>query len=165
MRTHGISIAEVEFTAYSLAKKFMTWDEPIPPFGHRFPNVLESCLKAPFQTFKHKVLYHGLIEKGAFLFYQMVKNRPFENGNKRIAVMTLLTFLYKNGKWLRMENDELYRFAVKVARSNPTDRGRTMEYIRNVIKVFLVNLYIDHRAQLRRRARYIYQDYPRAGSR
>ncbi len=138
MKTRGLSIAEVEYTAYSLAKKFMTWNEPIPPFGTRFPNVLESCLKAPFQTFKHRALYYGLVEKSAFLFYQMVKNHPFENGNKRIAVMALLLFLYKNKKWLRMENDELYRFAVRVAKSKPAEREETMSYIRNTIKIFLV---------------------------
>ena len=44
MRTKIITIAEVEFTAFSLAKELMTWNEPIPEFGTRFPHVLESCL-------------------------------------------------------------------------------------------------------------------------
>jgi len=48
MRPKSLSIAEIEFIAFRLAEKFMTWDEPIPDFGSRFPNILESCLNQPF---------------------------------------------------------------------------------------------------------------------
>lgn len=33
MRPKPITIAEVEYTAFSLAKEHMTWDEPIPILG------------------------------------------------------------------------------------------------------------------------------------
>lgn len=84
----SISIIDVERTAFTLAKELMEWNEPIPGFGTRFPNILESCLATPFQTFNRKKLYKGLIEKAAILFYLMIKNHPFENGNKRIAMTT-----------------------------------------------------------------------------
>ena len=93
-----VTVREIEYLAYSLARQLMTWDEPIPEFASRFPGVLESCLATPFQTFAGKPLYTGLIEKGAILFYLMVKNHPFKNGNKRIATTTLFLFLYKNSK-------------------------------------------------------------------
>lgn len=51
MKLKPLIIAEVEYTAYQLAKELMTWDEPIPDFGSRFPNILESCLLVPFQTY------------------------------------------------------------------------------------------------------------------
>ncbi|MBF8280508.1 MAG: death-on-curing family protein [Candidatus Magasanikbacteria bacterium] len=73
MKTKPVSINEVEYTAHSLAVEFMTWNEPIPPFGSRFPNILESCLKVPFQTFHRKHLYHHLTGKAAILFFLMVK--------------------------------------------------------------------------------------------
>jgi len=93
-----ISIEEVEQVAFSLARERMTYNEPIPEFATRFPNILESCLAVPFQRFQRRVFYKGLIEKAAILFYLMVKNHPFQNGNKRIAITTLFTFLYKNKK-------------------------------------------------------------------
>ena len=68
MRTKIITIAEVELTAFALAKELMTWNEPIPEFGSRFPNVLESCLKVPFQTYARKNLYRRLTGKTAILF-------------------------------------------------------------------------------------------------
>jgi len=37
-------------------------------------------------------LYPTLVSKASFLFYLMIKNHPFQNGNKRIAITTLFTF-------------------------------------------------------------------------
>lgn len=135
-----ITIPEVEYVAYRLAKELMTWDEPIPEFGSRFPNILESCLIAPFQAFGKKSLYRGLLERAAVLFYLMVKNHPFQNGNKRIAVTTLLYFLYKNKKWLKVDNVELYNFARWVAESSPKVRKDTISAVSSFIKRHLVNL-------------------------
>lgn len=135
-----ISLAEVEFIAHELARKTMSWDEPIPPFGTRYPQVLESCLAAPFLTFDKKNLYLGLINKAAVLFYLMVKNHPFKNGNKRLAVTSLLILLYKNNKWLKVDNMELYNFAKWVAESNPKLKDETIAAAVKFIKTYLVIL-------------------------
>ncbi len=140
MRLKKITIAEVEYLAHRLANEIMAWDEPIPDFGTRFPNVLESCLATPFQSFSRRALYRGLIGKSAILFYLMVKNHPFENGNKRIAVTTLFVFLYKNGKWLRVDDQELYNFAVWVAQSNPKLKDETVLAIEKFIKTYIADL-------------------------
>lgn len=126
MRPKSLSIAEIEYTAFYLAEKFMTWDEPIPDFGTRFPNILESCLEQPFVRFDRKDLYRGLLGKSGILFYLMIKNHPFQNGNKRIAVMSLLYFFYKNGKWLNINNVDLYNFARGVAGSKPSSREKLL---------------------------------------
>ncbi|KKS78846.1 MAG: Death-on-curing family protein [Parcubacteria group bacterium GW2011_GWD2_43_10] len=139
MRTHSISINEVEYAAYRLAVQFMTWDEPIPSFGSRFPNSLESCLKTPFQTYQKKHLYRGLVEKAAILFYLMIKNHPFENGNKRIAIMTLFYFLYKNGKWLNIDNKQLYDIAFNIAKTKPKSRDRAIKWLQTELNNHLIN--------------------------
>lgn len=139
MKTKPVSVNEVEYTAYSLAVKVMTWNEPIPPFGSRFPNILESCLKVPFQTFYRKNLYKRLTGKGAILFYLLVKNRPFQNGNKRIAIMTLLFFLYKNGKWINIDNDRLYKVAVGVAESKPKSKDKIIRWLEKTFTQYLIN--------------------------
>lgn len=136
----SLTIAEVEYVAFRLAKETMEWDEPIPSFETRFPNVLESCLAQPFQTFQRKHAYKGLINKAAILFYLMIKNHPFQNGNKRIAMTTLFYFLYKNKKWLRVDNQELYNFAKWVAESNPKLKDQTVAAIQKFIKTYLVKL-------------------------
>ncbi len=121
MKIKSINLKEVEYTAFKLAKELMTWDEPIPEFKTRLPNILESCIQTPFQTYGGP-LYHKLTGKASILFYLMIKNHPFENGNKRIAVMTLFIFLSKNRKWLKVSNSELYRFAVEIAESKPKSK-------------------------------------------
>ncbi len=129
-----INLVDVEYIAFQLAKKFMEWEEPIPDFETRFPDKLESCIETPFQTFDKKSLYKGLIGKSAILFYLMVKNHPFQNGNKRIAVTTLLFFLVQNGKWLSISNQDIYNFAREVAESKPEDRSEIMNIINSFIE-------------------------------
>ena len=140
MRPKIITIAEIEYTAFFLAQKLMTWDEPIPDFGTRFPYILESCLETPFVRFGGKDLYRGLVGKASILFYLLIKNHPFRNGNKRIAIMSLLYFLYKNKKWLKMSQYKLYVFSKDIAASKPPSQKEIIIYIQNVLKKYLVNL-------------------------
>jgi death-on-curing protein len=129
-----ITVKQVETVTHSLAQELMLYDEPIPEFSTRFPNKLESCLFTPFQKFGGRALYRGIIGKGSTVFYLMIKNHPFQNGNKRIAVMTLFYFLFINGWWLDVSNDELYEFSVRVAKSEAADhmkvRSRIMSFLR-----------------------------------
>ncbi len=140
MKIKSLTIAEIEYVAHKLARVIMNWNEPIPDFGTRFPNKLESCLAMPFQTFSKHLLYKGLIEKASILFYLLVKNHPFENGNKRIAMTTLFYFLYKNRKWLRVDNQELYNFAKWVAESNPKLKDETVAAIQKFIRTYIIDL-------------------------
>ena len=132
MRTQQLSIEEVKLVAHDLAQAHMEWGEPIPDFSTRFPDVLERCIEAPHQTFGGQ-LYPGLIKKSSILFYLMIKNHPFQNGNKRIAVTTLLYFLYKNKKWLKIDNQRLYNFARWVAESDASLKEQTVQAIQKIL--------------------------------
>jgi len=133
-----VTLAEVEYIAFQLAKKLMDYNEPIPAFGTRFPHILESCVATPFQRYGGKEVYKGVFEKGAVLFYLMIKNHPFQNGNKRIAVTTLLAFLSKNKRWLKVDEQEFYNFARWVAESNPKLREETVSAIQKFIRTYMV---------------------------
>ena len=140
MKIKKLTIAEVEYVAFYLAEKFMEWHEPIPNFSTRFPNILESCLITPFSSFGGKTAYQGITGKAATLFYLMVKNHPFQNGNKRIAMTTLMYFLYNNKKWLEVDNQEFYNFAKWVAESNPKLKNETVKATEKFIKTYLTAL-------------------------
>jgi len=133
-RPRRISVADVEYAAFRLAEELMAWDEPIPPFETRFPAKLESSINAPFQTYARKPLYRGVFGKAAALFYFMIKDHPFQNGNKRIAIATLLYFLYSNGWWISVSNDALYAFAKEVASSKPVLKDATLRMIENFLQ-------------------------------
>lgn len=135
-----ITLKEVEYIAFKLAQEKLSFDEPIPDFSSRFPHILESCLATPFQSFSGKSLYPGLISKAAILFYLTIKNHPFQNGNKRIAMTALFVFLYKNKKWIKVDSQELYNFTVWVAQSPRTVKAETVSAIQKFLRTYLMNL-------------------------
>lgn len=132
------NLLEVEYVGYRLACELMGYDEPIPPFETRYPEKLESCLATPFQTYNRRSLYPTFERKAAALFYLMIKNHPFKNGNKRIAVTTLLYFLHTNNRWLNVGNEDLYEFAKTVAASNSSEKDRWLETIYKFITRYQV---------------------------
>jgi death-on-curing family protein len=135
-----LSVKEVEYVAFRLAQEWLSFHEPIPDFTTRFPNILESCLAAPFQSFGRKSLYPSLNSKAAMLFYLLIKNHPFQNGNKRIAITTLFYFLYKNGKWIRADTQELYNFTVWIAQSPARYKDEAVRATQKFLKDHIQNL-------------------------
>lgn len=135
-----LTVKEVEYIAFKLAQELMAYSEPIPDFGTRFPNVLESCLAAPFQSFSGKTLYPSLIGKAGILFYLIIKNHPFQNGNKRIAMTALLVFLHKNKKWLSVDTQELYNFTMWIAQSPSRLKMETVKAVEKFLNSHIVEL-------------------------
>lgn len=115
-RAKEISVWDVERIAYELALG-LKWEETIPPFSTRLPGRLEGALAAPFQSFGGHQKYIGVAAKAAALFYFMVKDHPFQNGNKRIGLTTILVYLYRNGYWLNISPQALYDLAIWMAAS------------------------------------------------
>ncbi|MDP8276083.1 MAG: hypothetical protein RAO92_06740 [Candidatus Euphemobacter frigidus] len=77
-----LSVKEVKYISFRLARELMSFNEPIPDFSTRFPNLLESCLATPFQSFGSRTLYPSLLSKASNFFYLMIKNHSSQNGNK-----------------------------------------------------------------------------------
>ena len=135
-----ITVQEVEYLAFRLAKEHLSFNEPIPDFSTRFPGVLDSSLFIPFQRFSGRSLYPSLVFKAGILFYLMIKNHPFQNGNKRIALTTLLVFLHRNGKWFTVDAQSLHNFTVWVAQSPAELKDEVVKGIEKFIKTHLVKL-------------------------
>jgi prophage maintenance system killer protein len=64
----------------------------------------------------------------------MIKNHPFENGNKRIAITTLLTFLFANNKWLVADIQEIYNSTVWIAQSPAQFKDEVVKAIGKFLK-------------------------------
>lgn len=77
--------------------------------------LLNSALESAFATFDGKELYPTKEEKGARLGYSLISNHAFVDGNKRIGMYVLLTFLEINGVKIRPTNQELARVGLAVA--------------------------------------------------
>ena len=135
-----ITLKEDEYLSFRLAKETMSFNEPIPEFSTRYPNILESSLAAPFQTFGGKSLYPTFLTKASTLFYLMVKNHPFKNGNKRIAMTTLFLYLHKEKKWIRVDTQKLYNFTIWIASSPSELKNEIVLAIEKFIKTYMVKL-------------------------
>lgn len=84
-------------------------------FGIRDENLLNSALNGIFQTFDGKELYPTKEEKGARLGYSLISNHAFVDGNKRIGVYVMLTFLEVNGIRIECTDNELIELGLGVA--------------------------------------------------
>lgn len=97
-------------------------DYAVERFGGSFGMLdygkLEASLAAPMQTFSGLELYPDVWSKAAILFFLLIKNHAFIDGNKRAALYALLRFLESNGFTIsNASDDELYQFTMQVANS------------------------------------------------
>jgi len=129
-----LSVKEVEYISFRLAREMMSCNKPIPDFSTRFPNILESCLATPFQSFARRKLYPSLLSRASILFYLLIKNHPFQKGSKRIAMTYLFVFLAKNNRWLKVDTQELYNFTMWIAQSPAAVKDETVRAIEKFLK-------------------------------
>jgi death-on-curing protein len=58
---------------------------------------LESAIAQPTASFGGEFLHQDIFEMAAALHFSLVSNHPFVDGNKRTALVAMLTFLDANG--------------------------------------------------------------------
>ena len=77
--------------------------------------LLDSALESAFQTFGGEELYPTKEEKGARLGFSLISNHAFVDGNKRIGMYVMMTFLEVNGIRISPEVDDVARVGLAVA--------------------------------------------------
>ncbi|MBO7516598.1 MAG: type II toxin-antitoxin system death-on-curing family toxin [Spirochaetia bacterium] len=83
--------------------------------GVRDEGLLNSAIEGIYQTFDGQELYTTKEEKGARLGYSLISNHAFFDGNKRIGMYAMLTFLEVNGIRLSCTEDEVASVGFSVA--------------------------------------------------
>ena len=83
--------------------------------GVRDEGLLISALEAPYQTFDGVELFPTILEKAVRLGYGLVANHPFVDGNKRIGILVMLTFLELNSVAVEFKDGEIVDMALGVA--------------------------------------------------
>jgi len=77
--------------------------------------LLNSALSGIYATFDGTELYPTKEEKAAKLGYSLISNHAFVDGNKRIGMYVMLTFLEANGIHIYADNKEIARVGMAVA--------------------------------------------------
>ena len=78
-------------------------------------SLMDSAVNSIWQTFDGVELYPTLEEKGARLGYSFVRNHSFADGNKRIGILAMLTFLSVNGVEISCTDEELVETGLNLA--------------------------------------------------
>ena len=83
--------------------------------GVRDEALLESAIENVYATFDGVELYPSKEEKAARLGFSLISNHAFVDGNKRIGIYIMLSFLELNGIKIEASNDEVYELGMKIA--------------------------------------------------
>lgn len=83
--------------------------------GVRDEALLESALESTFSGYGDSEFYPTKEEKGARIGYSLISNHAFVDGNKRIGMYVMLTFLEVNGIRLNYTDEDIIRIGLSVA--------------------------------------------------
>lgn len=98
--------------------------------GIRDEGLLESALEAAFSTFGGQELYPTKEQKGARLGYNLISNHAFVDGNKRIGMYVMLTFLEVNGIHMECTNQDVATVGLALA-SGDMDYDMLLEWVKD----------------------------------
>ncbi len=110
-------------------------------FGLDKNNSLVGILAAVNQTYGGRDLYDGLEDKAAHLFYLIIKDHPFVDGNKRIASFLLIIYLARNNYLLnkkgerKINDNTLVALALLVAGSQPKQKDIMIQLVKHFMAV------------------------------
>ena len=83
--------------------------------GVRDEGLLESALQSAFATFDGRELYPSKEEKAARIGASLVSNHSFLDGNKRIGMYVMLTFLETNGVRIDCTDEDIVQAGLALA--------------------------------------------------
>ena len=108
-------------------------------FATQKSGELEGILKNIYQTFGGEELLPTAQEKAANLIYYIIKDHPFNDGNKRIGAFMFILFLsksgllYKNNGEPKISNNTLAALALLIAQSNPNQKEMIVNLTTNLL--------------------------------
>ena len=83
--------------------------------GVRDEALLESAIENIYATFDGIELYPSKEEKAARLGFSLISNHAFVDGNKRIGIYVMLSFLELNGIRIWASNEDVVNLGLSVA--------------------------------------------------
>jgi prophage maintenance system killer protein len=108
-------------------------------FGNEKDDSFKSSINTIYQTFDGMELYPSIEEKAAHLFYFIVKNHSFTDGNKRIAALIFVWFLERNSTLYkpdgskRLADNALVALTLMIAESNPVEKDMMVKVVVSLI--------------------------------
>lgn len=79
--------------------------------------ALDMAVNQPQQEVFGEALYPTIHDKAAILAINLAKKHPFQNGNKRTALVAMLTFFMMNGYTTKFTQEEAVQFILNITTS------------------------------------------------
>ena len=80
--------------------------------------ALDMAVNQPQQEVFGEELYPTIYDKASILAINLAKRHPFQNGNKRTALVAMITFLMMNGYTTSFTQEEAVQFILNITASN-----------------------------------------------
>lgn len=79
--------------------------------------ALDMAVNQPQQEVFGEALYPTIYDKASILAINLAKQHPFQNGNKRTALVSMITFLMMNGYTISFTQEEAVSFILNITTS------------------------------------------------
>ena len=133
----SVSAKELEQDIAKLKAELIAKKEATAIFAtEKNQGALEGILGNVFQSAFGEDVYPSLEEKAAHLIYFIVKNHPFNDGNKRSGAFAFIWFLRKSGLQFldRISPETLASLTILIAESNPKEKDKMVGLVLMLLK-------------------------------
>jgi len=134
-----LTYEETKEVLATLKKNLMTKKEATELFANEKADELDGIIANLYQTFGGVELYPSIEDKASHLLYFIIKDHPFNDGNKRSASFMFIYFLnkcdylYKENGEKKINDNALTALTLLVASSDPKEKELLIKLIKHLI--------------------------------
>ncbi len=134
-----LTYSETKEVLSALKQELISKNEATELFANEKAGELEGIIGNLYQTFGGVELYPTIEDKASHLLYFIIKDHPFNDGNKRSASFLFIYFLnkcnylYKQNGEKKINDNALTALTLLVASSNPKEKELLIKLIKHLI--------------------------------
>jgi len=136
---YQLNYDEVKDILSQVKKELIKKSEATELFANEKAGELEGIIGNLYQTYGGVELYPSIEDKAANLLYFIIKDHPFNDGNKRSASFLFIYFLdkceylYKDNGEKKINENALVTLTLLVASSNPKEKDILIKLIKHLL--------------------------------
>jgi len=137
--SYFLSYDEVKKVLAEVKTSLIAKNEATTLFAQEKDTQLDGIIGNLYQTFGGVELYPSIEDKASHLLYFIIKDHPFNDGNKRSASFLFIYFLdrcdylYKDNGEKKINDNALTTLTLLVASSNPKEKDILIKLIKHLL--------------------------------
>jgi len=137
--SYKLQYDEVKKVLQELKSVLIKKEEATELFANEKDNQLDGIISNLYQTFGGDELYPSIEDKATNLLYFIIKDHPFNDGNKRSAAFMFIYFLdkcdylYKENGEKKINDNALTTLTLLVANSDPKEKDILIKLIKHLL--------------------------------